>query len=211
MPCNVAKGGYELIEVGVNSRTTNELHFGLWLIPVCHALYDLLVRLTDERVEEMVQRIFADRLELVGVLVVARLRAVVGMALARGPAGSSFGLALCTAAVTQRRGMPSAGETTRSTCAGCHAVRREGRGYGVLRHDGPIEARDDVRLLAEGAGGWRVYVARVARVLDAMHDRRVAVVGIGLRGLALEGALESRVGARIAAAARDGNAGRPGA
>jgi hypothetical protein len=81
VPRNVSKGRNELVKVGINSRTTYEFHLGLWLTPVCHALDDLLVRLTDERVEEVVQRIFADCLELVRVLVVTRLGAVVDMAL----------------------------------------------------------------------------------------------------------------------------------
>lgn len=81
MPRNVSKGRNELVKVGINSRTTDEFHLSLWLAPICHALNDLLVRLTDERVEEVVQRIFANGLELVRVLVVARLGAVVDMAL----------------------------------------------------------------------------------------------------------------------------------
>lgn len=81
MPRNVSKGRNELIEVGINPRTTDELHLSLWLTSVCHTLNDLLVRLTDEGVEEVVQRIFTDCLELVCVLVVARLGAVVDMAL----------------------------------------------------------------------------------------------------------------------------------
>lgn len=50
----------------------------------------------------------------------------------------------------------------RSSGAGWNAVRREGRRYVVLRHDGSIEACDDVRLRTEGAGGRRVHEARVA-------------------------------------------------
>lgn len=211
MAGNVTKGGYELVKIGVDSRTTDQFDLGLWLTPVRHALYDLLVRLTDERVEEVVQRILADRLQLVGVLVMARLGAVVDMALARGPAGRSLRLALCAAAVDERWRQRSAGEAIRSSGAGRNAVRGKGRRYGVLRHDGSIEGCDDVRLRAEGAGGGRVHEARVARVLDAMHDRGVAVVGIRLRvrGLALEATVWTRSAA--AAAARDGDAGRPGA
>lgn len=205
MPRNVAKGCYELIEIMVNPRATDQFHLGLWLIAVrCHALDDLLVGLADEGVEEVVQGILANRLELVGMLVVARLGTVVDMAFAGRPAWSSLRLALRAAAVRQRWRKASGCEAIRSTGAGGHAVGREGGCYGVLGHDGSIEGRNDVRLLAEGAGGRRVYVARVARVLDAMHDGRVAVVGIRLRGLALESALESPVRAGVAAAARDG-------
>jgi hypothetical protein len=84
-------------------------------------------------------------------------------------------------------------------------VRRKGRRYGVLRHDGSIEAGDMLGLGAEGAGGGRVHEARVARVLDAMYNRGVAVVGIRVRGLALEGP----VWARVAAVASEGDARRP--
>ena len=81
MPRNVSKGRNELIKVGINPRTTYEFHLRLRLTPIRHALDNLLVRLTDERVEEVVQRIFANCLELMRVLVVARLGAVVDMAL----------------------------------------------------------------------------------------------------------------------------------
>ena len=98
--CYVAQGGYELVEVGIDSWTTDELNLSLWLAPVRgHAPDDLLVGLADERVEEVVQRIFAHRLQLVVLLVVSRLGAVVHMpALARRAAGGSLRLALPTAA-----------------------------------------------------------------------------------------------------------------
>lgn len=79
---------------------------------------------------------------------------------------------------------------------------REGFGYRLLGHGGSIErgalGGDDLR--AQRAGGGRVDEARVARVLDAMHDGGLAVVGIGQRGLALE----ASVGARVAAGGEDG-------
>lgn len=160
----MTKGCDELVKVGINSWATYAVHFSLWLTPICrHASDDFRVCLTDERVEEVVQRIFADCLELMGMLVVARLRAVVDMALTRGPAGSSLRFALYTAAaVTEGWGKPSACEAIRNTRAGCYAVRREGRRYGILRHDCSIEAWDDLCLLAEWAGGRRVHEARVA-------------------------------------------------
>lgn len=97
----VAQGGYELVEVGIDSWTTDELNLSLRLAAVGrHAPDDFLVGLADERVKEVVQRIFAHRLQLVVLLVVSRLGAVVHMALAlaRRAAGGSFGLALSTAA-----------------------------------------------------------------------------------------------------------------
>lgn len=83
-----------------------------------------MVCLIDERVEEMVQCIFADSLELVSMLVMARLGAVVDMTLARRPAaGNSFRLALCAAAVTKSRGRTNTCEAIRGTLAGCYAMR----------------------------------------------------------------------------------------
>jgi hypothetical protein len=89
-------------------------------------------------------------------------------------------------------------------------VRGEGGGDRVLRHDGSIEAGNDLGVLAEGARRGRVHVARVARMLDPVHDRGVAVVGVRLGRLALEGALEGAVRTGVAAAAAgDGRTGRP--
>ena len=86
-------------------------------------------------------------------------------------------------------------------------MRRKGRRYGVLRHDGSIEACDDLRLLAEGAGGGGIHEARVARMLNSMNNRGVAIVGIRMGRLAFK-----TLGTRIAAgAARDGYAGGSGA
>jgi hypothetical protein len=85
MSGNMAQGGYELVEGGVYTRSTNTLYPGLRLASLCHALVDLLLGLADEGVEQVVQGIFTNRLEFVGVGWVARLRAVVIMAaLSRG-------------------------------------------------------------------------------------------------------------------------------
>jgi len=58
----------------------------------------------------------------------------------------------------------------------------EGFGYDLLRHYGSIERRallgNDLR--AQRAGSGRVHKTRAARVLDAMHDGGLAVVGVGL-------------------------------
>ena len=100
----MAQGGYELVEVGIDSWATDEFNLSLWLAPVCrHAPDDLLVGLANERVEEVVQRIFAHCLQLMVLLVVSRLGAVVHMALARRAAGGTFRLALCTAAAVAWR------------------------------------------------------------------------------------------------------------
>lgn len=103
MSCYVAQGSYELVEVGIDSWTTDELNLSLWLAPVRrHAPDDFLVGLANERVEEVVQRVFAHCLQLVVLLVVSRLRAVVHMALARGAAGGSFRLAPTAAGAIAR-------------------------------------------------------------------------------------------------------------
>lgn len=71
-------------------------------------------------------------------------------------------------------------------------------GYALLRHDGgSIERRtlsgDDLR--AQRARGGRVDEARVARMLDAMYNRGLAVVGVRQRGLALEASVRARAAA----------------
>jgi hypothetical protein len=66
---NVTQGGYELVEGGIYTRSADSLHPGLGLPSVRHTLVDFLLCLADERVEQVVQRIFADRLEFVGMLV----------------------------------------------------------------------------------------------------------------------------------------------
>jgi hypothetical protein len=68
----MAKGRNELIELGVYSWPTDKFNSCLRLAAVCDTLIDLQLCLPDEGVEEMVKRIFANRLELVGILRVAR-------------------------------------------------------------------------------------------------------------------------------------------
>jgi hypothetical protein len=85
MARNVPQGCYELVEGGVYTRSADTLYPGLGLPSLSHALIDLLLGLANERVEQVVQRIFANRLEFVGVRRrVARLGAMVIMALSRG-------------------------------------------------------------------------------------------------------------------------------
>ena len=69
---DMTKGRNELIELGVYSWPTDKFNPCLRLAAVCDALIDLQLCLPDEGVEEMVKRIFADRLQLVGILRVAR-------------------------------------------------------------------------------------------------------------------------------------------
>jgi hypothetical protein len=59
---------YELVELGVYSRATDKFYAGLWLAPVCDALADFQFGLADEGIEKMMERIFADSLELMCVL-----------------------------------------------------------------------------------------------------------------------------------------------
>jgi hypothetical protein len=68
----MAKGCNELIELAVYSWATDKLYSGLGLAPVRNTLVDFQLCLPDEGVEEVVKRIFANRLELVGILRVAR-------------------------------------------------------------------------------------------------------------------------------------------
>jgi hypothetical protein len=87
-----------------------------------------------------------------------------------------------------------------SACAGQHAVGDKGLRYGFLRHDGSIEGctRGGNDLGAQRAGRRGVDEAGVPRVLYAVHDGRVAVVGVGARRLALE-RVQRPVGAGTAA------------
>lgn len=182
----MTQGGNELVEVGIDARPADKFDPGLGLASVGYALIDLLLGLADEGVEEMVQRIFPHRLELVCLLVVARLGAMVVMALARGPAAwcpLRFALRY-TAVIWDSLAVRRIGGRLRLSAVGC-----KGFDYGFLRHDGSIESSpgggDD--LGAQRAGRGRVDEAGVPRVLYAMHDGGIAVVGVGARGLALEG------------------------
>ena len=144
----------------------------------------------------MVQRVLAYRLQFV-LRLMARLRAVVMVAaLARPRTLGPLRLALGHGAIVWGMSVIEGGRG--SVCPLC----RKRFGYALLRHDGSIErdalGGDDVR--AQRAGGGRVDEARVARVLDAMYDGGLAVVGIGQRGFALETA----VGARVAAGHKTG-------
>jgi hypothetical protein len=148
----------------------------------------------------MVQRILADRLQLV-MSMRPRLRAAVGVApLPRPGTLRPLGPALGNAAISDC----SAPMHTRRTPARLCALGRKGLGDALLRHYGSIDggATGGNGLRAQRAGGGRVDKAGVARVADAMHDGGIAVVGIRLRGLALDGA----VGA--GGAARDDDGGR---
>lgn len=206
LPRDVAEGGYELVKGSVDARSADELDSGLGLAAVRQALVDLLLGLADEGVEEVVQRVLADCLQLVGVLGVPRLRAVVVVASPRRPgAGRPLRLPLGHAAIARRGHAPSRGVARGSIGARMGAVGGKGLDYGFLRHDGSIERRagggDD--LGAQRAGGRRVDEAGVARVLDAVHNGRVAVVGVRARGLALERA-QGAVRAGAAAGGRNG-------
>lgn len=196
---NVSECRYELVKSRVDSRSAHELYASLWLATICHALVDLLLGLADEGVEEVVEGIFADRLELVGVLVMARLGAVVVVSLARRPgAGSPLRLPLKHVAITVCCADSRMGP-------GVGSIGGKGVRYGFLGHDRSIEGSGggDNGLGAQRARGRGVDEAGVARVLDAVDNGRVAVVGVGAGGLALEGA-HGAVGARIAAHCSDG-------
>jgi hypothetical protein len=147
--------GDELVKVRVDSRAAHQLGVRFGLVSVRHALVDLLLRLADEGVEQVVQRILADRLKLVGMLVVTLTR--------RPPARRPLWLARVAVQRVSAR-----------------AVGGKGVGYGLLRHDDAIEggACRGNGLGAQRARGGRVDEAGVARVLDAVHDRRATV---GLR------------------------------
>lgn len=180
---NMAQGGYELVEGGVYTRTADTFYLGLGLPSVRHALVDLLLGLADEGVEEMVQRIFADRLELMGVLRVARLGAVVVVALPRRPrTGCPLWLALGDISVARHGLGRRTAVDISSARARLHAVGGKGVRYGFLRHDSSIEGctgggGDDLR--AQRTGGRGVDEAGVPRVLDAVHDGGIAIVGVG--------------------------------
>jgi len=198
----MSQRSYELVEGGVYAGPANGLdpHFGL--AAVGHALVDLVLGLADEGVEQVVQGIFANRLELVGVLRVPRLGTVVVVTLARGArAGRSLWAALGDAAVAGcglgcSRAVDVGSDTGR---ARLHAVGGKGLRYGFLRHDGSIDGGacsggDD--LGTQRARGRGVDVAGVPRVLDAVDDGRVAIVGVRARRLALK-RVEGSVGARV--------------
>lgn len=208
MARNVPQGCYELIEGGVYARPTNTLYPGLGLASLRHTLVDLLLGLADERVEEVVQRIFANRLEFVGVRRrVARLGAVVIVTFPRGSGTRRpLRLALRYASIAGCCLGSNTGIDMPCTRARLHAVGGKGLGYRLLRHDGSIDGcagggGDD--LGAQRACGGRVDEAGVPRVLDAVYDGSVAIVGIGTRRFAFE-RLEGAVGARITAGSFDG-------
>jgi hypothetical protein len=85
-----------------------------------------------------------------------------------------------------------------------HSAGAKGLGDGLLRHDGSIwtwargRSRSDGQR-AQRARGGRVDEAGVARVVDAMHNGRLAVVAVREGGLAVQAA----VGARVAAGDHD--------
>jgi hypothetical protein len=191
---------YQLVEVRVDSRSADKLYPRLRLAAVCHALVDLLLCLADERVEEVVQRILAHGLELVRMLGVPRLGAVVGVSPPRRPgARYAFGLALRGAA------LGPCCVSIGGVCGGQRAIGLKGLRYRLLRHDGSIESgsRCSNGLGTQRTGGGRVHEAGVARVLDAVHDGRVAVVCIRARRLALQRA-QRAVWAGVAAGGDDG-------
>jgi hypothetical protein len=59
---------YELVKLGIYSRATDKLYAGLWLASVCDTLANLQFGLADEGIEKVMERIFADSLELMCVL-----------------------------------------------------------------------------------------------------------------------------------------------
>lgn len=86
-----------------------------------------------------------------------------------------------------------------------YSIGRKGLGYRLLRHDGSIErcpSRSN-GLGTQGTRGGRIHKTGVPRVLYAMHYGCVAVVGIGARGFALQGA-HGAVWARVAAGSEYG-------
>jgi len=149
------------------------------------------------RIEEVVQGILAHRLQLVLGLV-ARLRAVVVMAaFPRAGTLRPLGLALEDAAVAGGADGAGGGISVRRTAAGMCALGREGFGYALLRHDGSIDggATGSNGLRAQRAGGGRVHKAGIAGVADAMYNGGLAVVGVRLRGLALDATVRARAAA----------------
>ena len=153
------------------------------------------------RVEQVVQGVLADRLKFMLGLV-ARLGAV--MVVAPLPQRPRTGGALRPPLGDTRIGGDGRGLLVAVAVDllgdGWCALGGEGFGYALLRHDGGSIERgalggDDLR--AQRARGGRVHEARVARVLDAMHDGGLAVVGIGQGGLALQAAVRARAGADL--------------
>lgn len=135
------------------------------------------------------------------MLWVAGLRAVVVMAFARGSrTGRPLRLAQGSIAIGMYWLEGRACKGNRG--ARLHAVCSKGVGYGFLRHDGSIDGGtgggDD--LGAQGTRGGRVDEAGVPRVLDAVHDGGIAIVGVRARGLAFERG-QGAVGARTATCA----------
>lgn len=149
----------------------------------------------------MVQGVLADRLELMLGLV-ARLGAVVmvpPLPQRPGTGGALWPPLGDTRIGSDGRGLLVAVAVDLLGDGWC-ALGGEGFGYALLRHDGGSIERgalggDDLR--AQRARGGRVDEARVARVLDAMHDGGLAVVGIGQGGLALQAAVRARAGADL--------------
>lgn len=62
------EGSYKLVEFGVYSRTTDQFDSGLGLASLRHALVDLQFRLANKGVEEVMECIFADGPQFMGVL-----------------------------------------------------------------------------------------------------------------------------------------------
>ena len=150
------------------------------------------------RIEQVVQSILAHRLELVLGLVAGLRAVVVVAALPRPRTGGALRPPLGGTRIGRDGRRVLVAMAVHGLDGGRRALGGEGFGYALLRHDdGSIErgalGGDDLR--AQRARGGRVDEARVARVLDAMHNGGLAVVGIGQGGLALE----ASVGARAAA------------
>lgn len=139
-----------------------------------------------------------------GVLGVAGLGAVVVVTFARGSrTGSPLRLAQRSIAIGMDWLEGRAGKGNPGGGARLHAICSKGIGYGFLRHDGSIDggtggSGDDLR--AQGTRGGRVDKAGVPRVLDAVHDGGIAIVGVRARGLAFERG-QGAVGARTATCA----------
>lgn len=120
----------------------------------------------------MVQRVLADRLQLV-LRLVTRLRAVVIMAaLSRPGTLRSLRLTLGDAAVDGSTTCTGAPVHTRRTSGRMCALSRKGLHYALLRHDGSIDGRatGGDGLGTQRTGGGRVDEAGIAGVPDAMYD-----------------------------------------
>lgn len=195
----MAEGRNELVEVRIDARPHDELYSGFGLAALGYALANLLVGPLDERSEQMMQRIFAHRLHLMGLRMMARLGAVVVVTALPRRSSALHALRFARGSVASSAVVGnSARVSVRRAAHGVYPIRRKGLGDALLRHYGSIEREGGARgddLRAQRAGGGRVDEAGVPRVSYSMDDGGLAVVGIGERGMSLDAAVWARLAA----------------